>query len=128
MKRTILTAMAAAATSVTMAPAAAQTSAGDAAHGRTLYQAQCAACHSVVAGKSLVGPSLKGVVGRVAGKSAGFAYSPAMSKAGFKWDKARLDAYITAPAKTVPGNRMPYGGMPDSAQRRDLLAYLASNK
>lgn len=111
---------------VAVSPAAAQSRPGDAARGRSVFQAQCGVCHSVVAGKTLVGPSLAGVVGQTVGKARGFAYSPAMAKAGFKWDTTRLDAYLAAPAKAVPGNRMPYAGLTDATKRRDLIAYLAT--
>ncbi|HZV11532.1 MAG TPA: c-type cytochrome, partial [Novosphingobium sp.] len=98
-------------------PAAAQS--GDATRGRAVFQGQCGVCHSVAPGKAIIGPSLAGIVGRAAGKQAGFAYSPALAKAGFKWDKAKLDAWIAGPAKVVPGNRMPFAGLADGAKRAD---------
>ncbi|NOW45868.1 cytochrome c2 [Novosphingobium sp. SG751A] len=101
---------------------------GDPARGKAAFQAQCAICHTTVPGKTLVGPSLAGVAGRVAGKGAGFAYSPALAKAGFKWDAAHLDQWLTAPAKLVPGNKMPYAGMANPAQRADVVAYLGTLK
>ncbi|MBB3954132.1 c-type cytochrome [Novosphingobium sediminicola] len=102
--------------------------AGDPARGKAAFQAQCAICHATVPGKTLVGPSLAGVAGRAAGKGASFAYSPALAKAGFKWDAAHLDLWLTAPAKLVPGNRMPYAGMANAAQRGDVVAYLGTLK
>lgn len=102
--------------------------AGDPARGKAAFQAQCAICHATVPGKTLVGPSLAGVAGRVAGKGAGFAYSPALAKAGFKWDVAHLDRWLTGPAKLVPGNKMPYAGMANPAQRADVVAYLGTLK
>jgi cytochrome c len=113
-------------TAVLATPAAAQT--GDTAKGRAIFQTQCGVCHSVAPGKTLVGPSLAGIVGKPAGKQAGFAYSPAMAKAGFRWDKAKLDTWIAGPAKVVPGNRMPFAGLADAARRADLIAYLANAK
>src|SRR5947208_3205849 len=44
-------------------PAAAQ----DAAAGKALFKSTCAVCHSEVAGKNGVGPSLAGIVGSTAG-------------------------------------------------------------
>ena len=35
---------------------------------------QCKICHSLEAGKNLVGPSLHGVIGRKAGSVPGYAY------------------------------------------------------
>ncbi|NKI98223.1 c-type cytochrome [Novosphingobium sp. SG707] len=101
---------------------------GDPARGKAAFQAQCAICHATVPGKTLVGPSLAGVAGRAAGKGAGFAYSPALAKAGVKWDAAHLDLWLTGPAKLVPGNRMPYAGMANAAQRADVVAYLGTLK
>ncbi len=50
---------------------------GDAAAGKKVAM-RCAACHSFEAGKTKVGPSLFGVVGRKAGSVPNFAYSKAM--------------------------------------------------
>ncbi|MFM2051029.1 MAG: hypothetical protein RL682_1520, partial [Pseudomonadota bacterium] len=46
------------------------------ARGQVLFESRCVACHSVDANR--VGPSLRGVVGRVAGKADGYFYSDAM--------------------------------------------------
>lgn len=46
---------------------------GDATHGKQVFM-QCQACHSIEAGKNMIGPSLAAVVGRKAGSIAGFAY------------------------------------------------------
>jgi len=109
-------------------PSAFAQTAPNAAKGQQVFKVQCGACHSVVPGKNQIGPSLAGVVGRKAGKQAGFQYSPAMAKAGFVWDKPRLAAFIAAPAKTVPGTRMPFAGLPDAGARQAVVEYLASVK
>jgi cytochrome c len=98
----------------------------DAGAGKAVY-GQCAACHSLD-GKSGVGPSLKGIVGRTAGTAPGFHYSHAMSTVGKPWDAASLAAFIESPQKAVPGNAMPFPGLPDAKQRTDLLAYLETVK
>ncbi|ABP64340.1 cytochrome c, class I (plasmid) [Novosphingobium aromaticivorans DSM 12444] len=110
------------------APIALAQTAASPAKGQQVFKTQCGACHSVVAGKNQIGPSLAGVVGRKAGKAAGFKYSPALAKASFTWDKARLDKFVAGPSKAVPGNRMPYPGLADAGARQALLAYLASVK
>ncbi|MGH6785799.1 MAG: c-type cytochrome [Novosphingobium sp.] len=89
---------------------------------------QCKVCHSFVPGTNGVGPSLAGVVGRKAGTAAGFAYSPAMKGSGLTWDEATLDAYLTAPMKTVPGTKMVYAGLADAAKRKELIDWLATVK
>lgn len=90
--------------------------------------AQCSSCHSVQAGRNLLGPSLHGVIGRKAGAVAGFSYSPAMAAAGLTWDAATLDRFIAAPQTVVPGTRMSYAGMSDPAQRKAVVDYLATLK
>src|SRR4051812_36594515 len=94
----------------------------DAAAGKAVF-AQCTACHAVDA-KNGAGPGLKGIVGRTAGSAAGFHYSPSMTQAGFHWDAQSLNAFIENPQRKVPGNVMPFAGLPDAKQRADLLAYL----
>lgn len=94
----------------------------DAAAGKAVF-AQCTACHSVD-GSNGVGPSLQGVVGRKVGTFPGFRFSRAMKAAGTTWDATSLDGYIADPQKALPGNVMPFSGVPDAKQRADLIAYL----
>lgn len=89
--------------------------------------AQCAACHSVN-GSNGVGPSLKGVLGRKVGSYPGFRYSRAMKTLGKSWDKSLLSAYLANPQQTIPGNVMPFAGLPDTAQRTAIVNYLATLK
>ena len=112
------------AAAVVLGPGSAK--AQDAAAGKAVF-GQCAACHSLD-GKNGLGPSLKGVVGRTAGTAPGFHYSHAMAKVGKPWDAASLAAFIESPQKAVPGNVMPFSGLPDPKQRADLLAYLQTVK
>lgn len=94
--------------------------------GKKLY-AGCVACHKLDAsGTSGIGPNLHGIAGRRAGTVPGFRYSPAMVAWNRAWTDANLDAYLAAPARTIPGNRMPYVGMRNPADRRILIAYLKS--
>jgi cytochrome c len=100
--------------------------AGDLIKGKSAF-AVCAVCHSDVAGKNGIGPSLFGVVGRDAGLAPGFKYSAAMKAAG-KWTPEKLDAFIAAPKTAVPGTTMPFGGLKDATKRAELVAYLATLK
>jgi cytochrome c len=96
----------------------------DAKRGQKLFD-ECAACHSPDrAAKDTVGPSLHGVVGRKAGEGTEFRYSPAMKRSGITWNADTLNNFIADPQKLVPGNRMPYSGLPEAKDRADLLAYL----
>jgi cytochrome c len=98
----------------------------DAGHGKSVFKA-CAACHTTD-GANRVGPGLGGIVGRKAGTAPGFRYSDAMKNSGLVWDDKSLDAYLEAPQKAVPGNRMPYAGLKDATDRADLVGYLATLK
>jgi cytochrome c len=84
---------------------------------------QCAACHSVD-GTNGTGPTLKGIIGRKSGTVPGFRYSRAMKGAAIIWDEGSVDRYLSNPQDVVPGNIMPFSGIPDAAQRANLIAYL----
>jgi|SRR5262245_49259570 len=89
--------------------------------------AACAACHSSD-GTNGLGPSLKGVYGRKAGGVAGFRYSPAMKKATTVWDEKSLDSFLADTQKAIPGNVMPFPGVPDQKSRAEIIAYLKTVK
>jgi cytochrome c len=95
----------------------------DAVVGKEAYK-ECAACHSIKSGETLLGPSLAGVYGRKAGAVEGFRYSGPLKKSGVVWDDGNLDAYIADPQAVIPGSRMPYSGMADATTRKNLVAYL----
>jgi cytochrome c len=96
---------------------------GDAARGEKRF-ADCVACHSTENGVNNIGPSLSGLFNRKAGEVADFRYSPALKRSGITWTTTTLDTFLADPQKMVPANRMPYAGMPDAAERADLIAYL----
>jgi cytochrome c len=98
--------------------------AADADAGQAVFKSQCGICHSPLADKNMVGPSLFGVVGRKSGSVQGFHYSAANKSADLTWTPDVLDKYITAPKEVVPGTTMPYLGLKDDAKRADLIAYL----
>ncbi|MBO9652627.1 MAG: c-type cytochrome [Variovorax sp.] len=98
------------------------------AHAQSAVQppktwATCAACHAAQ-GAASIGPPLAGVVGRKAGSSPGFGYSRAMKNAQLTWDDKTLAAFLSDPQLTVPGNRMPFGGVPDAGEVAELVRYL----
>jgi cytochrome c2 len=96
----------------------------DAAAGRAVYQSKCAICHSIQPGRSIIGPSLFGVVNRHAGQMPGFHYSDANVHSGLTWDPPTLDRYLTAPRQVVPGTLMTFPGLTDSSQRANVIAFL----
>src|SRR5260221_12480220 len=80
--------------------------ADDAVRGKTTYEANCAACHTVTPGKQGFGPSLAGVVGRDAGTLEGYKFSSAMSQSGLRWDAKNLDEFLAASTKKDRGRAM----------------------
>ena len=89
--------------------------------GQSLYQNQCAACHSI--DYNGVGPAHKNLFGRTAGSLADYTYSPALASSGIVWNEVTLDRWLRNPEKLVPGQKM--GFMVPSAQdRADLIVYL----
>ena len=108
---------------VLLAAAGAARADGDPARGEKRFE-ECATCHTLERGVNNVGPSLFGLFGRKAGDVADYRYSPALKKSGITWTSQTLDTFIADPQKEVPGNRMPFAGMPDAGDRADLIAYL----
>ena len=96
---------------------------GDAQRGAQVF-AQCKVCHSLEAGKNMVGPSLHGLIGRRAGTVPGYAYSPAMKNANVTWNDDTLSRYLSDPKAFIPGDKMPFAGIKDPSKLGDLLAYL----
>jgi len=105
------------------ASTAATAAPGDTERGKKIHRT-CRACHSLE--KNTTGPRHCGLVGRAAGSVPGFVYSPAMRSAGLTWTADNLDAFLAGPSEFVPGNFMPFGGLPDPQARADLIAYLAT--
>jgi cytochrome c len=60
----------------------------------------------------------------VCGTVPGFRYSRAMKSAAITWDESSLDRYLTNPQGFIPGNVMPFSGIPDAAERAAVIAYL----
>jgi cytochrome c len=88
----------------------------------------CSSCHTITpGGPNMTGPNLHGVVGRKAGSEPNFNYSDAVKNAGFTWDTAKLDQWLTGPAAFLPGTKMTYPGMKDAKDRTDVIAYLLVN-
>jgi nitrite reductase (NO-forming) len=108
------------------ASGAAPINGGDAAAGRLVFR-KCQACHSMEPGKTVLGPSLAGILGRKAGSDPGYSYSPAMKQANIVWDAESLDAYLRDPQKLVPGNKMPFPGLKTDNDRADVIAFFAGS-
>ncbi len=99
-------------------------SGGDIVNGKARFT-QCAACHTTAeGGPNLTGPNLYGIFSRKAGTHAGFAYSDGLKAAGWTWDAARIDTWITDPRAVLPGTKMSFVGLKDPKDRIDVIAYL----
>ena len=87
--------------------------------------AACAACHSLVPGRHMTGPSLAGMLGRAAATAPGFRrYSAALRDSGLVWDEATLHAWLANPQALVPGNGMRVRGIEQARTRDDIIAFL----
>jgi cytochrome c len=103
--------------------------AADAAKGKQLFDT-CAKCHPITAegDDTLVGPTLKGIVGRKAASIEDFRYSSAMRASGITWTEENLKEYITDPQAKVKGNRMALKSTFEPAEVDDIVAYLKTLK
>ena len=96
----------------------------DVEKGKTIFE-KCAACHSLESGKNDDAPNLSGILGRKIASVEDYRYSAAMKRSDVVWSEGTLSSFIEDPQGFVPGNRMPFDGLKEKADREDLLAYLA---
>jgi cytochrome c len=102
--------------------------AGDAANGKTVF-GRCAICHTVQkGGPNGLGPNLFGVAGRKAASLPNFMYSSALKNSGITWTADKLKAWVSGPARLVPGTKMAFAGITNAKQADDVVAYLATLK
>ena len=96
-------------------------SAKDLDRGRDAFEKRCTGCHAL--DKIKVGPPLRGVYGRHAGKDPQFASSDAMKTTSVTWDEATLGRWLTDTESVIPGNDMAFR-LNDPADRANIIAYL----
>ena len=98
---------------------------GDAAKGKDAFDEQCSQCHTI--GAINQGPNLVGVVGRKAGTSPDFPYTPAMKASGITWTPANLEKFLANSQGIIPGTAMSVTVASDT-DRINIVAYLAKLK
>ena len=103
--------------------------AADLAAGEQAF-ARCATCHTInQGGANGTGPNLWGIVGNRVTHAAGFSYSAAMQAHAAEaptWGYDELDHFITNPGRYVSGTAMTFGGLRNTEERINLIAYLRS--
>lgn len=99
--------------------------AGNATAGKAAFT-PCASCHQVGPGaRGGFGPQLNGIIGRRAGATLDYAYSPAMKNANIVWTEQNLAAFIKDADSVVPGTKMRFLSIGYNERKiADLLAYL----
>ena len=108
-------------TGVVLAAFASAASGKDADRGREAFEKRCTGCHGL--DKIKVGPPLRGVYGRHAGKDPQFTYSDAMKATSVTWDESTLDRWLTDTESVIPSNDMAFR-LNDPADRANIIAYL----
>jgi cytochrome c len=99
--------------------------ASDPSAGAAYFRSHCSVCHGNTANSPPgVGPRLFGVVGRPSGSLPGYNYSPAMRQSKLVWLADLLRRYLTSPQSVVRGNKMPFAGIANPADRENVVAYL----
>jgi cytochrome c len=93
----------------------------DPARGRDAFEKRCTGCHAL--DKIKVGPALRGVYGRNAGKDAQFTYSDAVKAASVTWDESTLDRWLADTESVIPDNDMSFR-LNDPSERASIIAYL----
>jgi cytochrome c len=89
--------------------------------GREAFEKRCTGCHAL--DKAKIGPPLRGVYGRNAGRDAQFTYSDAVKSAPVTWDESTLDRWLADTESVIPDNDMSFR-LTDQADRANIIAYL----
>ncbi|MFT3810487.1 MAG: cytochrome c family protein [Micropepsaceae bacterium] len=96
---------------------------GDPVAGEKSF-AKCRACHSTAPGDNKIGPTLYGVIGRLAGTVEGYNYSKPNKESGITWTEQEMFDYLENPRKKIPGTKMAFAGIKKPEERADLIAWL----
>jgi cytochrome c len=106
-------------------PIAAKLASADVEKGRIYFGRNCDGCHTNEPGKGgKQGPNLWEVVGRDKASAPAAKYSKTLLSLEGAWTYEDLSTYLYGPTLTTPGVFMETPGVPDEAERIDLIAYL----
>ena len=78
--------------------------------------AQCKVCHSLEAGKNMLGPSRHGLIGAQGRQRAGICVFAAMKNSNLTWNKDTLSKYLTDPKAFIRGDKMAFTGIKEPEQ------------
>jgi|APCry1669189534_1035231.scaffolds.fasta_scaffold00255_15 cytochrome c len=84
----------------------------------------CSTCHSLNADENGTGPTLYKLIGRKAGSVEGFRYSGPLKRSQLIWDQQALTEFLSNPQGKIPGNRMPYSGLSEETELKELVDFL----
>lgn len=96
-------------------------SSSQAERGRDAFEKRCTGCHAL--DRIKLGPPLRGVYGRTAGKDPQFVYSDAVRKASLTWNDSTLDRWLADTESILPDNDMAFR-LNDPSDRANIIAYL----
>ena len=96
-------------------------SSGQTERGRDAFEKRCTGCHAL--DRIKLGPPLRGVYGRTAGKDPQFVYSDAVRKASLTWNDSTLDRWLADTESIIPNNDMAFR-LNDPSDRANIIAYL----
>lgn len=114
---------------LSVAPFAAFAADCDLQAGKQAFDNKCGICHAANAGAShTVGPNLHGIVSRPIGRAEGFVYSEALARVDGVWTEQRLNDFLAAPQKNIPGTAMPFQGLKTEPERRRLICFLEAQR
>ena len=107
------------------APISAKLTKGDPGKGAAFFASTCAPCH-VVRPKELptIGPNLWNVVGRDKASTKFERYSKTLLAWDGTWTYEDLNIFLAGPTLTTPGVNMDFRGVPEEADRLNVIAYL----
>ncbi|KHJ75051.1 cytochrome [Oesophagostomum dentatum] len=97
---------------------------GDYEKGKKLFKYRCAQCHTITSTRTLAGPTLHGIMGRLSGTAPGYVYSQGNKHVGVVWTREVMFDYLADPRKYIPGTKMFFVGLKKAEDRADLVKYI----